>query len=223
MNYIICTTGRARSSILMGYLKQLGAGFPDEWLNPWFNSQRDFFDLDALCQFIQKRNVDGFCGMRTTFTGVTTACRVHKITLKQLVDKALPDAKYIYFTRDNLRQITESLYYENIQRFDDVPKVIPSKDIEAALVEYAISESCWEIYFQKYNITPLRITYEDLADARDMTLLKVLSFLGLDYPEGIQLVEKGGMRVKDGLTNNEEVDVWYTATMRRYLNLLGVK
>ena len=97
MNYIICTTGRARSSVLMYYLKQLGAGYPDEWTNPWFNRQRDFYDLDELCKFVRRHLTDGHIGMRISFGELKSVCSVHSIKAKAFFDKALPDAKLIYF------------------------------------------------------------------------------------------------------------------------------
>lgn len=216
MNYIICTTGRARSSVLMFYLKQLDAGYPDEYLNEWFNRKRDIYDLDDVCRFIQKRNNDGFGAMRTTFTGLMRICNIHKITIKQLFDKALPNAKYIYFTRNNLRQIVESLYYEQVQMFDDLPRVLPRKDIEKTLIHYATEETCWELFFEKYNIDPLRITCENLVKHRDYTLKEVCSFIGKTYPENINLRD----RTNDALTNHDQVESWYQETMKRYINLL---
>ena len=219
MNYIICTTGRARSSVLMIYLKQLGAGYPDVWCNSWFNRQRDFYDLDELCKFIQSRKTDGHVGLRTTWSGIQAVCNTHNLKIKKFFDKALPNAKYIYFTRDNLRQTTETLFYEYTQMFDGTSNIIPGKDIEKSLVDFAIEESCWEIFFEKNNISPLHIKCEDLIVNKEKALRKVLDFLDIEYPNGISITDKS----KDAMTNHEEVQRWYDTTMKRYLKVMGVQ
>ena len=202
----------------MYYLKQLGAGYPDEWTNPWFNRQRDFYDLDALCDFVRRHITDGHIGMRISFGELKSVCSVHSIKAKAFIDKCLPNAKYIYFTRNNLRQAVEALYYEQIQQFMGEPKVYPKYDIEKRLTDLAVEESSWEILFEKYQIEPIRVSCEDLVFNPEATCKKVLRCLDIDYPKGIRLID----RKKDALTNHEGVEAWYNETLKRYLKIMGV-
>lgn len=216
MNYIVCTTGRGRSSVLMFYLKQLGAGFPEVWTNPWFNRERDFSDFQALCAFIQSREVDGHCAMRMTWQALLEVCKTHNVKAKAFFDRCLPNAKYIYFTRDNLCQAVESIYYQCIQTLDAPPDFLPRKDIESMLIDYATDETCWELFFSKYQIQPLRVSCEALIEDQEATCRRILEFLGIRYPEGRQLRD----RSTDMLMNHQEVEAWYTRMLRRYVEVI---
>ena len=201
----------------MSYLKQLGAGFPDEWTNPWFYSKFEAGDFDALCRFVGSRDVDGFTGLRVTWRGMMQLCRIYDVKASEFFDKALPDAKFIYFERDNLAQALESVYYEQMQMFDDVPSYLPSQRIEEMLVEYAVDGSAWEMFFSEYGVDPLRMMYEDLLKNRNMECNRVLQLLGLPVSDEKFL---SNYKTFDGVTDVEEVNEWYKRFMNRYEKII---
>lgn len=214
MNYIIASTGRARSSILARYLKQVNAGYADVWLNSWFNALRDYYDLDALCRFIRNKSHDGRCALRLTWDMLRNVCHTHNISAKTFFEKSVPDAQFIYFTRNNLSQTTETLYYKHTQMFDDPPDFIPFKDIEKSIISYAKDESSWESLFDTYSITPYRITYEELLADTPLVLKNILNFLDTPYPDDIELVDLS----KDALVGSSEVKNWYDRKIRRFID-----
>lgn len=217
MRYVICSTGRARSSVLMRYLKQLGAGLADVWTNPWFYSEFEVGNFEALCKFVGSRNVDGHVGLRMTWKGLVQVCRMYQTEAMPFFHTALPDAKFIYFERDNLAQVVESIYYEQVQMFDDVPTFLPHKAIETALIECAEEGTSWEMFFSRHGIQPYRLTYEDLISDRNSVCLDVLKFLGIPPPKSITLHEK---KNPNDLTLNPAVRDWYNGFMQRYIDII---
>ena len=217
MNYVICSSGRARSSVLMHFLKQLGAGLPDEWTNPWFYSQFEAGNFDALCRFIQSREIDGHTGLRMTWKGLIRVCYIYDCKAKPFFDAALPGAKFIYFERDNLAQTVESVYYEQLQMFDDVPSYVPAKRIEEMLVECALDGSSWEMFFAENNIKPYRLTYEQLIADRNSACLGVLRFLAIRPPEQLFLQD---YKTYDNLNDVEDIGLWYNEFMKRYERII---
>ena len=218
MNYVICTSGRARSSVLMKYLKQLGAGFPEEWTNSWFAKRRNIKDYKALVKYIQSRDVDGHTALRITWVGLLRLCTIHNIKAKPFFDDCLPDAKFIYFTRDELAQVTESIYYQVTAEFSDsvdTSKIVPSGQIDEHLTELATQATCWELFFQRNEITPHRVKAEDLFIDAEGTCKQVLEFLEIPYNG--QELEK---RNRDLQTNHEEVEHWYNQTIQRFLDAI---
>lgn len=217
MNYIICTTARGRSSVLKAYLKQLGAGFPDAWTNPWFNRERDFYNLDALCTYIQNRATDGHCGLRMHWDALKKVCKTHNITAKAFFDKCLPEARFIYFTRNNLHQVTETIYYEHTQLFDEPFDFAPIKDIQKRLITLAKQQASWETLFSRYNITPCRVSCEALIEDTEKTCRRVLEFLEIEYPDNIQLIDY----THDALVNHPDILKWCDSVIKNYLELIN--
>ena len=218
MNYVICSTGRARSSVLMTYMKQLGSGYPDEWTNSWFNKHRDHKDLNEVIKHIHKRKTDGHISLRITWSGLLKICRQHNIKSKEFFDKAVPDAKYILFTRDELSQSVESLYYKISQSFSDSLDIVPHVDIDKHMTDLAIDLTCWEIFFDTHNIKPHRVRCEDLLKDREGTCQKVLEFLGIPYTHNA--LED---RSKDMDLNHSDIQRWYNQSISRYLNVMKKK
>lgn len=216
MNYIICTTPRARSSVLMRYLKQLGAGYADAWLNPWFDALRDADNPEAHYTFIKSRETDGHCGIRVTWGALSNFCKKNNIKTKAFFDTILPDAKFIYFTRDVLRQVVEAVFYESVNMFDDPLTTVPIQNIHSMLKEYAIAMTAWELFFEKYDIQPCRIQCEDLIDNKESTCKHVMESLGIPYPSDITLRD----RTRDALYQNKEVDKWYNRVIKKQRELI---
>jgi LPS sulfotransferase NodH len=73
-----------------------------------------------------------------------------------------------------------------------------SVDFDLALVDHCVEwahiyDNEWAAYFQRRNITPMLLTYEDLSSAYDQNLRAVLSFLDIahvDLPDSVPLLKR---------------------------------
>ena len=73
-----------------------------------------------------------------------------------------------------------------------------SVDFDLALVDHCVEwahiyDNEWAAYFQRRNITPMLLTYEDLSSAYDQNLRAVLSFLDIahvDLPDAVPSLER---------------------------------
>jgi LPS sulfotransferase NodH len=162
----------------------------------------------------------------------------------ELVAKWLPDPRYILLLRRDKQRQAISYYRaakSQVWFVTDDSRPPPSADddeeepdfqtirwLEDALVEH---ESCWRHFFERHEIEPLEIVYEDFVAEYDKTVLAVLDWLGIALPADFEveppsLVKQAGERTERLLAQYLEAretlspmpanTVW-SREMRRYI------
>lgn len=173
LNYIICSTGRARSGVLTAYLKQLQYGAPDEFFEvARFNILNK--PLVELKPFIESKRVDGIFGMRIVWSHLRRLYEKHGIGMSRFIEEYVPDPKIIFLQRDPIEQAIEVNY--------DTPEAIPSR-----IAEIVKCNTAWELFFKQNHITPFRMRSEDLCEYPEISVRKVVYFLNRGISPDIEL------------------------------------
>lgn len=163
----------------------------------------------------------------------------------ELVAKWLPNPRYILLLRrDKLRQAIS--YYRAAQSqvwfltedstsaadgevgVEGEPDFQTIRWLEDALVEH---EACWQHFFERHEIRPLEIVYEDFVSNYEETVLAVLDWLGISTPADFEveppgLIKQAGEQTerllaqylerRDSLSSMPANVVW-SREMRRYI------
>lgn len=66
--------------------------------------------------------------------------------------------------------------YEQIS--PSAPSGFDAESLRAQMAELCALDEAWEVWFRTQNITPLRLTYEELAEDPQATLAQVLEYIG---------------------------------------------
>ena len=214
MEYLILSVGRARSGVLAAYLREIGCGKPDEFFEvARFVILRDTLRATELREFIETHRHNGIFGMRLVWSHVSAMYHRLGIGIHAFVKTFLPEAKFIFVTRDPFRQAIESAIEACSQPDPEAP---PLKWIEGRVAQIITGYQAWEDYFQCYGIHPHRIRAEDYAED-PMHMRTVADFLGYDSA-GEVLTEN---RFDDDLTTHPLVGVWYRKCLHTYISMIG--
>lgn len=203
LSYLICATPRTGSNFLCELLRNVGvAGRPDDYFwNPPFWHQR--WGVAGFPMYFKRilqegttRNgvfgvkmmwdyLDALLPQLATLSGLTDA------TPPQVLAAAFPNLRYLRLTRrDKVRQGIS--FYRALETglwrssdHDKIDTIEPAFDLAAIdrLVQLSIQEDqAWHEYFQRYEIQPFTIAYEDLSAAPEDVVLSILEHLGISLP-----------------------------------------
>ena len=185
MNYLICSTGRARSGVLASYLKQVGCGAPDEFY------ERKRFDLnrsqsvDAVRKYITGQRVGGIFGMRMVWSHVRTMYVALDMKLSDFVSVFLPGCHYIFHTRDPFMQAIESSLY-NMRRSGmawDMENVC-LETIKRRVVQIIVGNHAWREFFLLRAVDPILTDGRSLEYSPQSVIKHVVNALdvGIEVP-----------------------------------------
>ena len=216
MNYLICSTGRARSGTLANYLRKLGCGKPDEFY------ERVRFDLYKIQKpaevqaYLEEYRVNGIFGMKMVWSHVRTMHETLGLQLKEFIDTYIPDSKYIYMKRDPFKQAIESVMY-GIRKAGKPFKTdnFCMDTARARVVRIIIGYQAWELFFEKNNIDPIRVKAEDLEKDPTPVCATILKDLG------VQIELKPLKNTFADSLMNEFRDKMYKQFLRRYQLLMS--
>lgn len=112
------------------------------------------------------------------------------LPIPALLDRAFPGLRYVQITReDKVRQAVSLWKAVQTQAWrakeDDAPAVEPVFSFRA--INYLVRkltahDASWDAYFLGLGVEPLKITYEQLAEAPEAIVRGVLDHLGIDVP-----------------------------------------
>jgi LPS sulfotransferase NodH len=116
-------------------------------------------------------------------------------TVPELLAASFPNLRYVQITRrDKVRQAVSLWKAVQTQawraRDDDAPSVEPTFSFRA--INYLVRlltahDASWDAYFLGLGITPLKITYEELAEAPEDVVRGVIDHLGIEVPARLGL------------------------------------
>ena len=158
MNYLICSTGRARSGVLASYLRQLKIGSPDEFYEKLRFVLWTMDTPEEVKGFLEAHRVNGIFGMRMVWSHVRTMHNTLGLTIQEFIGTYIPNPKYIFMKRDPIKQAVESVMYG--MRKDGKPFESKYFDLDAArkrMTRIVVGNTAWQMFFEKHNITPIHI------------------------------------------------------------------
>lgn len=207
ISYIICTSPRSGSTLLGTALWQTGiAGKPYEYFNPSLqdevmrgkilgvNSDREYMEKIITAS----TTPNGVYGMKlhafqTSFfkSKIEQHKGVEFSSLRKAIDSEFPNVRYIFLQRknDKIRQAVSfyrALMTSEWQRFKEI--LPPAADatieyyelgIRKCLVDIERSDLYWERYFAENDLSPLRLTYEEISADYVNTVRRTLTYIGL--------------------------------------------
>lgn len=221
-SYLICTTPRSGSNFLCEVLQSFGvAGCPHEyfWNPPFWHEQWGVSDFPSYFERIlqEGRTPNGVFGMKIMWYHLEEvlpklALIFHdeEAPLPQRLETAFPNLRYIWLTRrDKVRQAVSfhRALQTKVWKSTDVPQsppVTPTFDFDAiaGLLDLVEGEDrSWQEYFEGNGIVPLTITYEEMADALEETVRRILRFLDVPVPEDLSFPQTQHRKQADALSD----------------------
>jgi LPS sulfotransferase NodH len=128
------------------------------------------------------RGIDGFAGL----------------PLPQLLASAFPDLRYVQVTRrDKVRQavsLWKAVQTQAWRRDHDAPDAPPAAEpvFSFRAINYLVRlltahDASWDAYFLGLGSEPVKVFYEELAEAPDTVVRRVLEALDIPAPDDLQL------------------------------------
>ncbi len=115
----------------------------------------------------------------------------------ELLATAFPGLRYVQITRqDKVRQavsLWKAVQTQAWRAKDDARSVEPTfsfRAINFLVRQLTAHDASWDAYFLGLGITPLKVTYEELADAPERVVRRVLDHLGIPAPEHLALGDR---------------------------------
>jgi LPS sulfotransferase NodH len=209
MCYIIASAPRSGSHLLSTLMSATGlAGKPEEHFNPWHMGLAGEFPMDLIFQpeHVQKliettTTPNGVFGTKAQFTQVSNFVGMQR--LESLFPTPL---KYIYIQRnDDLRQAISLARAIQTNRYmwDQTEEKSPTFNRELifqCMREIKIQEKGWEMHFFQNHIEPFRVMYEEFIQDTAAVIRSVLSYLGIEIPQGFVISQPPTHKLADEIT-----------------------
>jgi LPS sulfotransferase NodH len=223
-SYFICCTPRTGSWLLAEALQFLGiAGKPGEFFDQ--EREREWFELLGVSSYTDF--LDKVLEYGTTPNGVFGA-KVHWVEFKclptrlknfpsfsemaihEMISELFPNLHYIWLTRrDKVRQaisyykanLTDNWFWIDGQEYFEIET--PSYDfktIDIMLKMLVKNDASWQQYFHESGIEPKIVVYEELEQAYDATIRKLLQDLHIPLPADLVIPKPRLKKQADQLT-----------------------
>lgn len=232
-SYVICAVQRSGSFLLCEALKNTGlAGFPEEyflyhvggsnWENSSWAQQNGATTRYAFISLVQEQGTtaNGVFGIKLMWnyfqdviSGLQEMPEYEPIEPASLLQRLFPNLHHIWMIRnDKVRQAVswamaaQTGFYAAWQADVQASKQEPVYDFEQIDLLYKLileGEAGWNSFFERNNITPMKVIYEELVDAYEETGLRILDFLGMSYPDDLAYGKDRRMK-KQATKMNEE-------------------
>jgi LPS sulfotransferase NodH len=130
----------------------------------------------------------------------------------ELLTASFPGLRYVQITRqDKVRQAVSLWKAVQTQAWrakeDDAPPAEPSfsfRAINFLVRQLTAHDASWDAYFLGLGITPLKVTYEELAEAPDRVVHRVLDHLSIAAPPDLH-VQATGLKAQADARSEEWV------------------
>ena len=140
------------------------------------------------------RGIDGMAGLR----------------IPQLLDRVFPNLRYVQITRsDKVRQAVSLWKAVQTQAWKRDDEGVRAPAFSFRAINYLVRQltahdASWDAYFLGLGIEPMKVCYEDLAEAPEPVLRAVLEYLGADAPARLD-VEAESLSVQADALSEEWV------------------
>lgn len=202
MNILLLTGGRTGSSLLKSYLRQLGVGKPDAWLDKKFFSEN--YTLDEVHTFLETKRKKGILAVKASWWYFLEICDSLDIGMRELIDACFPNPKVVYMTRQDrvhqgLSRVKHEMLSKSHVRSDEsmadyktreaelLAVDVPVDAIKTQMLAVAYGRIAYEMFFKAHNIAPYRLAFEDFVADKIGTLRQLLTFFDVPFPEDVNL------------------------------------
>jgi LPS sulfotransferase NodH len=179
-SYLVCATPRSGSTLLCHLLDQTGiAGHPEEYFEALRHSGVPRRPHEYFADLL--RGIEGNAGR----------------AVPDLLGRVFPDLRYVQITRqDKVRQAVSLWKAVQTQAWRRDASAEHDPDREPVFSFRAINylvrlltahDASWDAYFLGLGAEPLKVTYEELAEAPDPVVRRVLAHLGIPVPADLAL------------------------------------
>lgn len=199
VSYVVCSTPRSGSNLLCRSLSRTGlAGDPAEYFNPirrrpltarWGSGASALEYADALRG--RRTGANGVFGVKLHWSQLTALCdelpghlAVGGIPSRSVIDELLPGSSFVRITRLDQEAQAVSFWValnnrEWLRPAGDSPRALPPtrysfRGIERCRQEIVDGIVGWQCFFAVNAITPIDLTYEELAADHDAVVLRTL-------------------------------------------------
>jgi LPS sulfotransferase NodH len=185
--YVVASQPRSGSHLLAGMLRSTGeAGVPLEYFHKrhwssWVKRSGQPNTLAAFRLLCQRRTTpNGVFGVKTHWRQFQYACQLR-------LENEFRSASFVYITRDDILGQAISLCIASQTGSwvsGQVPEKLPEYSFTAIQnsIQTILNERRnWSLFFAISEIQPLRITYEQLTDEPNLTMLKVAELIGFNW------------------------------------------
>ena len=215
-HYLICAECRCGLTLLRSILKQCKVGNPIE-----------FDDSRSMDEISDEATAHGICGMSIGFRDLIKIRKkifMEKVDDFEMLMSLFPNASFIrLYRRCKVKQAISWIKAARTQQFSQFTnqneKVdvgdYSEEEIKRFILELSIMESRWAGFFNKNNITPYFISYEELCENMVTAIAGVLDFLRIEFSSISALEEiireaKLPLRQYDATNEN-----WYQQFMEK--------
>lgn len=229
MNILLVTGGRTGSSLLNAYLRQLGVGKPQAWLDTKFFGED--YTLQEIHTFLETKRKNDILAVKASWWYFLQICEKLEITLKELLDVCLPNPKVIYqIRRDRVHQglsrvkhlMHQKSHVYNDDQMKDYQKAennlmavdVPINQIREQMLANCYGHIAYQMFFERFEIVPYILAFEDFIADKVGTCRDILDWLGIEYPEDVELKD-------EYLSTHSPInDKWQQAFLQRQLEII---
>lgn len=209
LSYIICTTVRSGSWMLCSALRQTGvAGHPSEFFGQTLGEEilnnRNVNKLENIESFMDRMvevstTPNGVFGTKLPANHVGMFLRrasEHNgrkfASLREAFETEFPNLHYVHLHRENkvaqaislYRAVMTGLWRRIAGDASASQRPEPEYDhfaIQRCYQDIVLSDRYWEGFFGYHGITPIRLSYDEMASNYDPTIRRLLASLGLPW------------------------------------------
>lgn len=119
------------------------------------------------------------------------------LSVPELLERAFPNLRYVQITRrDKVRQAVSLWKAVQTQAWrrdgDDRARPAAEPAFSFRAINYLVRlltahDAAWDAYFLGLGVAPLKVTYEELAEAQEPVVRRVLDHLGIGVPADLRL------------------------------------
>jgi trehalose 2-sulfotransferase len=210
VSYMICSLPRSGSSLLCEALANtLHAGMPAEYFNPGMVAvMKRRWKVESFDDYLRE-----LLARKTSPNGVF-GLKVHWGQYTQVVEdrdpeSIFPNIRFIRIRRED--RVRQAVSWVRARQTGDWsvswkdPRgghaQFDPDEIGKSLGRLEREDAAWEAFFRLHSISPHRLSYEELVEAREPTLRGIFAFLGVDLPEDLRFdppaLERQADRVSD--------------------------
>ena len=222
-SYLICTTPRTGSNFLCEVLRSSGlAGYPDDyfwnppfWYGRWQVSTFSAYLERLLHEGTSPNGIFG-CKMMWDYLGdllpqLVGHAVMETMTPHEILAATFPNLQYVWLRRrDTIRQGIS--YYRALETriwrsTDRGTEPVADPPFNAQAIESLVQLCTWEDrewhdLFQRAGITPLVVSYEELAASPQGVAAAIVAFLGLPPAPSLEGRAWAHQRQADALTES---------------------
>ena len=205
-SYLICSGQRSGTWLLSGLLDGTGvAGHPHEYFEAGTegpNRRRwhaDSFDEYLACVLAVGTTGNGVFAasvMWPSFAGLLDRIKGAGEGDLAALERIFPHLRFVFLRREDVvaqavswSRAAQTGYYHHWDSLRGEARFDPEQ-IDALVEEASANVASWRQWFAENDVEPLAVRFEDLVEQKQATALLVLSYLGLELPDGVEVAER---------------------------------